>query len=256
MWPNSNRRQRHTGKHGGSIIERGLAPVGGLAADALAPAQAGMAELCSGSTLAWLRSEREIALGSAADNHNQAMQLLELEKIELSRAADLDQLLARLSPAGPAAQGAVPGGEAPEPTAFEQKHWTDGAWQPLCGELSGTVAQSRDTVTCPSCTEQLGNPPVGAPTAVDTGELSRYFEQPQQSVATGLWQPPAAAQQFPQSPQIDLPGVLAAAKDGAQRLAAVTTTPPWRLDDAPLYGHLATANDGQTRELASVDGAA
>ena len=96
MWPNSSRRKRHTGKHGGSAIE-GVSPtVGQLLADALPSVQAGAAELYSESTVAWLRSEREIALGSADDNHNQAMQLLELEKIERTRVADLDRMLQRL----------------------------------------------------------------------------------------------------------------------------------------------------------------
>jgi hypothetical protein len=185
MWPNSSRRQRRSGKHAHaqSPIESGRPTYGELLADVLPSAQTGTAELCSETTLAWLR--------------NQAMQLLELEKIERTRAADLERLIARLG--------------------------TD------CGPYSTGAHEPMQPETQPAAWGEAG---------------------PEH------WQPQAEAP-VQQVPQVDLPGVLAAAKHDAQRLAAV----PAPDEDTPLYGSrwmpaAEQPRDGQTREMASLGGVA
>lgn len=185
-----NRQARHIGKHG----SQDRATLGELLADALPSAQAGTPSLCSESTVAWLRSERQIALDSADDNHNQAMQLLELEKIERARAADLGRLLVSFD-AGPIAS-------------------TARTYQPAGAE----------------------------PQPATSAEAERERWQSQSEAPTV------------QLPQVDLPGVLAAAKHDAQRVAAVASTPPWPQhdEDAPLYGQRWTPQADEAAYISSL----
>lgn len=183
MWPKFSRRQRHEGKHTPGQSPAPLA----YPHDGSSPQLPVHQRLFSESTEAWMRQMVEIDRAQAGDFDSQANDLLEQAQILRRRAADFQHYLD-----GATSAEATPTG-MPDPRA-EAKHWVDGAWQPVCGELSGTVAESRDTVTCPSCTEQLGNPAPSASQLVDTAALRRYREQPQHeedTVLYGAWVPEA-----------------------------------------------------------------
>src|SRR5581483_3522379 len=184
MWLKSSRRERHVSKHAGhGVLAFDGAPASfdGLLDGSSPPVHE---RLFSDSTEAWMRQMVEVDLAQADDFETQAKDLLEHAQVLRRRAADFRAYFSGAA-AGAPTEAAIDRG-MPSPDA-EVKHWVDGAWRPVCGELSGVVAESRDAVDCAGCRDHIDLPAAGSLPLPDTGEIRRRREQQQLVDVAALW---------------------------------------------------------------------